>query len=182
MREVEQFLELYSTGHTQRFHVKAADMLKPQDVAQHTYGVFWIVYHLTNGLPSRELMLGVMCHDAGERYTGDMPAHVKRAERLEEAMDALERKGLQDKCAFAPPALTRQEAAVLRCADRLEGALVCYREALMGNRLLSLMWQRFLEYAYKDYNDYQLHSMPGFSDERFQDLYNFLLNARNDLR
>ena len=135
-------------GQTQRYHTNAAEMLKTQDVAQHVYGVMWLVTSIMFSRPSAALLLAALAHDAGERWTGDVPSPAKRRiPGVKEAFDEAEVEELAIHCDFRAPALSEVESAVLDLADALDGAFFCSKESEMGNRRIHKTFANFIEYA-----------------------------------
>lgn len=136
------------SGGTQRFHTHAARMIRTQDVAQHSYNVVGLVIALTGGAASRSLILAALLHDAGEHWTGDVPAPTKRRDPTFRAvLDAAELAAVRAQLGMAEAALSVGEAAVLKLSDSLEGALHCAREIELGNRLVYDMMANFLDYV-----------------------------------
>lgn len=124
---------LMQFGQTKRYHTEV--LLKEQDVAQHTFNVAWLCWLLSQREPSAELLMSALAHDAGERWTGDLPAPVKRGTGLGGAFDALENAATA-KAGWVPPGLSLTEGQILKMADALEGAFFCLRELKLGNRLV----------------------------------------------
>lgn len=128
---------LMQFGQTQRYHTEL--LLKPQDVAQHSYNVAWLCWELSSMSPSANLIMAALSHDAGERWTGDMPAPAKRAiPGMRAALDKLEMErvtyhGAEQAVGWN---LTGNEARILKLADALEGAHFCLRELKLGNRII----------------------------------------------
>lgn len=135
-------------GGTQRYHTNTAEMLKTQDVAQHVYGVMWLVTSIMFNRPSAALLLAALAHDAGERWTGDVPSPAKRRiPGVKEAFDEAEVEELAIHCDFRAPALSEVESAVLDLADALDGAFFCSKESEMGNRRIRKTFANFIDYA-----------------------------------
>jgi len=137
---------MIGTGQTQRFHTELT--LRSQDVGQHCYGVFWLCYALTAGEMSNALMLAAMSHDAGERWTGDLPGPTKLRMNLTAQFDAEEDRELMTRVGFPRPVLKPTERAVLKLADAFDGAYYCLRELRMGNATVRTMMENFLSYAH----------------------------------
>lgn len=127
-------VHLQQFGQTLRYHAEV--MLKPQDVAQHSFNVAWFCWLLTEGKPSANLLISALGHDAGERKTGDMPSPTKRQLGLYDRLDEMERVSVL-RAGFSLPALTSDEAYILKMSDLLDGCFHCLREAMLGNRLVS---------------------------------------------
>jgi len=135
-------------GNTQRYHTGGAELLKTQDVAQHVYGVMWLVTSIMFSRPSAALLLAALAHDAGERWTGDVPSPAKRRiPGVKAAFDEAEVVALAENCDFSTPLLTEVETAALDLADALDGGFFCSRELAMGNRLIHKTFKNFIDYA-----------------------------------
>lgn len=154
MNKPHMILEMVRSGGTMRFHAQAGITLKTQDVAQHSYGVFWFVYALTGGAASAALLVAAMSHDAGERWVGDVPAPTKRAiDGLSKTLNAHEEAAVLKRTGFKAPELSSAETAILKLADCLDGAAFCEHEILLGNTLMRRVLNNFLSYAESAYDD-----------------------------
>lgn len=120
-------------GQTQRYHTEL--LLKPQDVAQHSFNVAWLCWLLSDRDPSAQLIMMALAHDAGERWTGDLPSPTKRAAGLGDAFDALE-AAQTAKVGWTAPPLSAIERKILKLADVLDGAFYCLRELMLGNTMV----------------------------------------------
>lgn len=130
----QQVARLVRSGGTQRFHTEVGSYIKTQDVAQHSYGVFWLCLALTNMQASRDLLICAIGHDAGERWVGDMPAPTKRALEIRPPLHAYEESRLRDETSLRLPVLSEFESDVLKLADGLDGLLFSTQELRLGNR------------------------------------------------
>lgn len=129
----------------QRFHTE--NTIHKQSVGEHTYDVMWIVYFITRGGASKNLLLAALMHDTPEYVTGDIPAPVKRANaHIKAACDALEDNwfGAMD---ITPPRLSRGEVTILKTADVLSGCLFCMNELNRGNKHIHRVLCNFIQYA-----------------------------------
>jgi 5'-deoxynucleotidase YfbR-like HD superfamily hydrolase len=130
-------------GNVRRFHVVST--VHPNTVAQHSWGVAWLTYLLSEGMPSAALLLAAMAHDLAEQHTGDVPSTTKRALKMEDKLDAIERAALHERgLAFK---LTDKELSVLNMADRLDGMLYCVQERQLGNKNVGIVYQRYRNYV-----------------------------------
>lgn len=120
-------------GQTQRYHTELS--LRPQDVAQHSFNVAWLCWLLSERDPSAALIMTALAHDAGERWTGDLPAPAKRAAGLRATFDALEATATA-KVGWAPPPLSVIERKILKLADVIDGGFYCLRELMLGNTIV----------------------------------------------
>jgi len=139
---------LMRAGGTQRFHTWSAELIKTQDVAQHVYGLMWLVMMLSGGHASRDLLVATMHHDGGERWVGDMPSPSKRLlPGLRDALHRAEDDAMLVKGATTAPMLSAVDAGILDLADALDGAFFCARELEMGNRRILPVFANFIEYS-----------------------------------
>jgi 5'-deoxynucleotidase YfbR-like HD superfamily hydrolase len=121
---------LIGGGAVQRFHT--VQTIKPNTVAEHSFGVAMLVDLLTGGTASKNLVVAALRHDMAEQTTGDIPAPAKRAYGLREQVNAIE-EAIMEGSHWPMPTLTETEKQVLKFADCLDGALYCIREARIGN-------------------------------------------------
>lgn len=145
-RGVSKVKALVRSGSTQRFHTEAGDLIKTQDVAQHSYGVFWFVLALTKFTASRELLIAAMAHDAGERWVGDVPAPTKRALTMRPELHIYEAQLLRRVTGFVAPELSENEHWILKAADYLDGGFFCQREIKLGNEFITPVLNNFVHY------------------------------------
>lgn len=151
MRQLENMLR---AGGTQRFHTWSAELIKTQDVAQHVYGLMWLVVALTRGTASRDLLLATLFHDGGERWVGDMPGPMKRLlPGLRDSLDTAEADALQARCGVAAPELSAFDSSTLDLADALDGVFYCSREVALGNRRIGAVFANYIDYASEAYKN-----------------------------
>jgi 5'-deoxynucleotidase YfbR-like HD superfamily hydrolase len=131
------------SGQVQRYHTE--HVLRRQSVGEHSYGVAWLCWYMTNGVLSAHLLMHALAHDAAEHEVGDVPAPVKRKFDLRKVYEAAEQEALLA-AGIDLPQLSPQEQLILKVADACEGALYCLREVEMGNRTLLPVLGRYLEY------------------------------------
>ena len=134
MKKPNPFITLMQIGQTARYHTEV--LLKPQDVAQHSYNMAWLLWKLADEAPSANLLMAALAHDGAERWLGDMPAPTKTHLGLELEFARLESTELERRVGFVWPSLTLREQILLSLADKLEGLLFCWREVRMGNNPL----------------------------------------------
>lgn len=181
MTTVAQVIAALETGQTLRFHTEARRMIKTQDVAQHVHGMLWLILLLTAYAPSRQLLVGTIHHDAGERWTGDMPSPAKRSiEGLGAKLDALEASRLKEQIGSLGVALSASDEAILKLADALDGCFTCDREVKLGNRSILKMYQNFQRYAEAALED-ALDENAGFDDKLAKMIINYHQGVINDL-
>lgn len=116
----------------------------PQSVAEHTYGVLWILQWLETERPSLfedltdaeklEMYRYALRHDAGEAISGDIPSVAKFLVRDGTAIHLEVQHGVAiDPEINRPEALNAVKHAV-KTADYLEALLFLNREVISGNR------------------------------------------------
>lgn len=132
-------------GRVRRYHT--VDTIAPQSVAEHSYGVAWLVYLLSGETPSVALLMAALSHDIAECVTGDIPAPAKRSLGIGRQFDEYEER-VRD-AAGVPSwtgALTAEELRILKFADTTELVLHCLHEISMGNRGMRKVLRRGLSY------------------------------------
>ena len=134
---------IYAGGAVKRYHVM--DTLRQQTNAEHSFGVAWLVYLLTDRRPSIGLLMAALSHDLPEQVTGDLPAPAKRALGISEQFAAYEEQILDAAAMIAYP-ITAFEERVLKLADTAELCLYCIKELGMGNRQMDAVYQRGMGY------------------------------------
>lgn len=142
-RAISRAEMLLVAGRTRRYHQFST--IKDNTVAEHSWSVAGLVYVLTDGECTQHAMMAAIVHDMAEVFIGDVPAPVKRALGLREALQKLEDRALAT--AGLHLELSIAESAVLKLADCLDGMMFCVREARMGNRTLEPVALRFSEYV-----------------------------------
>jgi 5'-deoxynucleotidase YfbR-like HD superfamily hydrolase len=141
---VDQLMFLRRSGRVRRYHTE--ELLKPQDVAQHSYGVAWLCWQLTSGAAQADLIMHALAHDAAEHATGDIPSPTKRALGIRSEVDRIE-YGLLCHNGIELPPLAAHDEAVLKLADTLDGVLHCLHERELGNRTLTQVFANYTAYA-----------------------------------
>ena len=128
-------LEGWASGKVQRMH--ALPIISPQCLAEHQWGVAYLIMAIWPEAPSRFLM-AALTHDMGEYKAGDIPAPVLwNNPELVKAVEQLEasfRSSVLPKDYYAE--LNDTEKKLLEVFDRLEFCLTCLREKQKGNSLL----------------------------------------------
>lgn len=145
-----QFLE--DGGRVRRYHT--LDVVRPQTVAEHVYGVLSILTVLRGENVSQNLFFAALLHDAPESITGDIPAPTKRELRKRfpgtdfvndwELEIFVEHWGEGAVQRFND--LTEAEARHLKMADILEGLRYCEREYRLGNTDIVPVARRYAAY------------------------------------
>lgn len=78
MQTIEKTINCYEAGSVTRYHTHPRLNRFTQSDAAHSWGVVALITQLHPD-PSKELLLAAILHDTGERFAGDLPAPVKRA-------------------------------------------------------------------------------------------------------
>lgn len=132
-------------GFIERYHVRGRRMIKPQNVAEHSWRMAAVLFYLCPTARA-DLVWATLFHDVSERVTGDLPSPVKNANpdvkaEFNRISTAEERRlGIRFD-------LGDEEAKLLRWIDRFEGALHCLDELEMGNRKALRTLMRYMEYC-----------------------------------
>ena len=108
---------------------------RPYPVGHHTWGVCVLLRLLWPDEP--HLMDFAMFHDVPERWTGDMPAQVIRAQPS--AAEALEKEDRRISSLLSLPtehALSHEDWLKFKAADRLELWLWTFEEEALGNKMV----------------------------------------------
>ena len=132
-------------GAVARFHNCAT--LQKQSVAAHSFGVIWLVWMLSEGKPSSNLVMAAAAHDLAEQVVGDVPAPAKMegAGEVARLLDKLEDEVLHKYGVEFP--LTTAEERTLKVADKLDGCLYCIYERMQGNKFVEFTYSKFMAYA-----------------------------------
>lgn len=142
---------LLDGGWIERYHIKGQRMLTRQSVAEHSWRIVAILFAVYKDAPgdvclTASLLLAAAFHDVSERVTGDIPANVKRHNpAIEQAVREVstaeeDRLGIR----FS---LSEDQRKLLAWADRYEGALHCWDEYQLGNRLIVTTFLRYYDYC-----------------------------------
>lgn len=126
--------------HTRRMH-------KYETVGEHTANVLSIVFALCgNDSPSTNLIGATLLHDTAEQWTGDVPATAKwYMPVLKQNLDDLEMDMMSENMLHVP-SITDDEKLILKWADMLDLCYTCLGELEMGNRTISEVFDRGVEY------------------------------------
>ncbi len=171
---VEQLMFLRRSGRVHRYHTE--ELIKPQDVAQHSYGVAWLCWQLYQGACPSTVLIWALAHDAAEHATGDIPSPTKRALGIKGKVDSIEEDLLAHN-GIDLPQLYPAEAFVLKLADNLDGVLHVLHERELGNRTLTQAWVNYVSYV-------QEVIQEGLHDEaaaQAQAILNYAMERWNDI-
>ncbi len=123
---------LLQAGEIKRYHTHPT--IGTQSVAEHTCRVLDVLWYLTNGELSKELIFLALFHDRHEIETGDIPAITKWAHpELGTWLDELEKCWIEE-MGLDPGWVTDEEKKLLKQADMLELCLYARDQFLLGNR------------------------------------------------
>jgi 5'-deoxynucleotidase YfbR-like HD superfamily hydrolase len=116
-----------------------------ETVGHHSHGVAMMVLMMKPDA-SASLLKAALYHDLAEQVVGDIPSPAKRRFGLAERLDRLELAVIEE-AGIENPALTDEEARILKLADIAQGALFCAREIQLGNVRLIPVFTRYIVYA-----------------------------------
>ena len=142
---MNQLLELIiKGGAVKRYH---NEMVTPQTVGHHSYGVAWLCWILSGQNPSSALLMAAISHDTAEGVVGDVPAPTKRAiPGLKAMLDEYEERAMKNAGISLMP-LTGTEVRILKLADVMEGMMFCISERATGNQNAEVIYANFVNYA-----------------------------------
>lgn len=138
----DQVIFMLRGGEVSRYHTIRT--LQEDTVGYHSFGVAWFC-HFLDPEARKELILAALAHDLAEQHVGDIPAPTKLEFGISESMGAVEDK-LLDKAGFLFN-LDSQEARVLKLADCFQGMLYCARERSLGNKGVTVVYDRYRSYV-----------------------------------
>lgn len=151
MNNIKEKLEfIANAAEVERFHMMRTS--QRQNVADHSFGVAWGCWLMTDGKPSANLLMAALAHDAAEHEVGDIPAPTKRTLGLRELLHTHEAKVVERVLGSVHGALTEDELRVLSLADSLDGLMFCYRELRTGNTRMEWPFNNYRRYAQAQYH------------------------------
>lgn len=159
---VDKLLASTKAGNVQRWHTLKT--LQSQNVGHHTYGVWHMVYTITMGKASPNLLAHAMFHDVAEAETGDIPHPIKKRfpdEYYKVEGAVLDELGMLD---HLPP-LEPDELNNLKVADLLEMGMFASAELHLGNRGGAEIMVNVL----RALNGMEMPSMAGLIAESFEE-------------
>jgi 5'-deoxynucleotidase YfbR-like HD superfamily hydrolase len=119
--------------------------LVKETVGHHSHGVAMICMILDPSVRGNVLRAALL-HDLPEHVTGDIPSPAKRIHGIGAQVKSLE-ADLMCQAGFSERYLEPREQRLLKLADLAQGAMFCAREITLGNRKMSAVMGRYLEYA-----------------------------------
>lgn len=134
-------------GRVQRYHT--SEVLRTEDVAQHTFNMLNLLMIMTEGSVSVNLMKAALLHDQGEYVTGDIPSPVKKALGHYHEIAAMEEAAVNFIHKQGTPKLTKWEHLLLKVADNMDGLIKCTEEVKLGNRDLVPVGRVYVTYLIK---------------------------------
>ena len=130
----KQLLCIRRGGEVRRFHTHRR--IKEENVAEHSFGVAWILWLITEGQCSAALLMEALVHDLAEQETGDIPAPFKHRIGFRDLICDFEENILRAYGLPVSAPISEIEKWTLKLADSLDALASCCREAEMGNKLL----------------------------------------------
>lgn len=130
-------------GVVKRFHT--IHTLHTQNVAEHSFGVAWLVWLLCNEHPSSALLMAALSHDIAEHMTGDIPAPAKRRMDISNQFNA-EETACTHAAGIILPTLNTADKRCLKMADTMDLLLFCTRELALGNNDMIAVYYRGMNY------------------------------------
>jgi 5'-deoxynucleotidase YfbR-like HD superfamily hydrolase len=134
---------LLAGANVRRYHT--VNTIATETVGHHSHQVAALVF-LLDEHPSVDLVYSALTHDLAEHVTGDVPAPSKREFGISDQFNRLEEKLLQSS-GWNGNTLDPQDARTLKLADIAQGALFCVEEMQRGNRLMKVVFDRYIGYA-----------------------------------
>ena len=142
MQSIENTINCYEAGSVTRYHTHPRFNRFTQSDGAHSWSVAALIIQIHPN-PSKELIIAGIMHDTGERFAGDLPAPVKRANPKLAALHAeLETKLRAATVHMGDYTITKEEAMWLKLSDMLECimfASITIPEALTTKPWMSLM-------------------------------------------
>lgn len=146
-------LHVYRKGlKVERMHT--IQHITPYNNGFHSCNAALIAHELCvlNKINSASTVLYMLLHDVAEGYVGDSPANVKREyPDIKQALDNAE-KDWEQKYIPDMPDLHKQEKAIAKVADLAELGMYCLEELWMGNKNVTEILVRVVEYL-QDYKE-----------------------------
>lgn len=133
---------LFAGGAVKRFHTVRC--VREQNDAEHSWGVAWFIYLLTEGRAPANLIWAALSHDLAEQLTGDLPSMIKR--RADIGPPLAEVESIVRSSSGLTFILTPGEQALLDLADYLDGMMYCAAERRLGNLEAARWYYRFTKY------------------------------------
>ena len=152
MKSIKERIQFaHEGGLVTRFHTRMGILRNTN--AQHQHGVILLVFFLSDGMPSSNLLMMAATHDLAEQASGDMPAPFKweMGPEFSAKFEKLETDTLSKYDLLFP--LTLEERRILDLADRLDGILWCCDERAMGNRKVNFSVRRWKDYIRRTFPD-----------------------------
>ena len=141
MRDVINFI--IRGGEVTRFHTVRT--IQTETNGHHSFLVATLAHLLSpSGALRGDILLAALVHDLAEHVVGDIPANTKKSIGAYHAMEQLENEYLAT--VGLDVNLLMSERRVLKMADVLAGYIFCKRERELGNKELSIIGARYLDY------------------------------------
>jgi len=156
---VKDFYQTWRSGKVNRMHTMP--QLLRENTAEHTFGIHLLTARFYPEARA-EFYLAVTLHDTGELATGDIPAHVKKADPTLEFILYSKESAFLEECGLKMPDLTLNESLLLTVFDKLEFCVSCVHEMRLGNLNAARYFKRSLQYARDAFHQIEV---PGPSRE-----------------
>lgn len=152
-KRYQEILSLRASGRVVRWHT-VPTLGTPQDVANHSAQALSLLFLLHPGDPPMTLVKGLLWHDSSERYCGDVPSPVRRANPvLADAYLAAERAFAESAHPSICFTLSEYDHRWLRSIDVLELFLHCEDQKMLGNAHFDVISDRARSWLLDSGND-----------------------------
>lgn len=138
-------ISLLRAGQVRRFHTAIG--MKGQSVAEHTFGVCMIVYHISDDPSTLPVhLVDALYHDLAEYWSADIPAPVKwENPEFKKAFTEIEERIFKEHLNRAP-----SNADIIRWADMLEGLWYTGMLIQNGNEAARRVYNAWCDALYKE--------------------------------
>ncbi len=133
LTNVERALAAREAGNVRRCHT--LPHVGEYTVGKHSFDAVSLLLIL-HPAPSVSLIMALMWHDCGERWTGDIPSPAKHRDQVfHDALDAMELGQIQEWEFYEGfEGLEGDDYAWLRAIDQIEFCLWCHDQEAFGNK------------------------------------------------
>jgi 5'-deoxynucleotidase YfbR-like HD superfamily hydrolase len=139
----EQIDFMWRGGMTRRFHTFPAHI--GDTVGEHSYLTACLTYLMGGEAIKGRVIMAALTHDMAEHIMGDIPAPTKRA--FSDIADfGVHEESLLDDNGWGFP-LSKPEKRLVKLADIYASILTCVKEAATGNKFLTPVMLKFIDYA-----------------------------------
>ena len=134
-------MKIHDAGRVQRCHT--LELLKPETVAEHSWGVAALVATSFRREATKELLIAAIFHDIGEKNVGDVPATTKwrMSPECRKELELLESEYRQALLGYDPlDELSEREKKILSYCDMLDFQFKMAREMSLGNESVDVAY------------------------------------------